>query len=84
MADGSRRNIRADLDDVYNPHCCSFVIILTASCLSCDHKARKRLWQITAGLPSQTRLVDIDDRLRCMRCGSRGFAMLLVTVTEEE
>jgi DNA-directed RNA polymerase subunit RPC12/RpoP len=58
--------------------------ILTAVCPVCSHKARKRLWQITAGLPSHTRLVDIDDRLRCMRCGPRGFAMLLVTVTEDE
>jgi hypothetical protein len=57
--------------------------ILTAVC-PCGRKTRKRLWQIMAGLSPHTRLVDIDDRLRCMRCGSRGSAMLLVTVTEEE
>ena len=58
--------------------------ILTASCLSCGHKARKRLWQITAGLSPNTALTDIDEQLRSMRCGSRGCATLLVTVTEEE
>jgi hypothetical protein len=29
-------------------------------------------------------LADVEDRLRCMRCGSRWFAALLVTVTEDE
>jgi hypothetical protein len=46
--------------------------ILTAVCPFCEHKARKRLWQITAGLSPHTRLTEIDERLRCMRCGSRG------------
>jgi DNA-directed RNA polymerase subunit RPC12/RpoP len=58
--------------------------ILTAVCPFCGHKARKRIWQITVGLSPHTRLIDIDDRLRCMRCGSRGHATLLVTVTEDE
>jgi hypothetical protein len=42
------------------------------------------MWQITAGLSPNTRLTEIDERLRCMRCSSRGFATLLVTVTEKE
>jgi ribosomal protein L37E len=58
--------------------------MLSASCPFCGHKARKRLWQITADLPPHTRLADIEDRLRCMRCGSRWFATLLVTATKEE
>jgi DNA-directed RNA polymerase subunit RPC12/RpoP len=58
--------------------------MLSVSCPHCGHKARKRLWQITAGLPTHTRLADVEDRLRCMRCGSRWFAALLVTVTEDE
>ena len=58
--------------------------ILTASCSHCRHKQTKRLWEITAGMPPHTFLSDMEQRLRCRRCGSRGDARLLVTVSEED
>jgi hypothetical protein len=42
-----------------------------------------RLWQLRAGQGPNTMLTSIEARLRCMRCGSRGFATVLVTVSEE-
>jgi hypothetical protein len=46
---------------------------------------RKRLWELGFGSMSpNTFLKDIEARLRCMRCGLRGSAMLVVTVTEED
>jgi DNA-directed RNA polymerase subunit RPC12/RpoP len=57
---------------------------LTASCPFCGHRRHMRLWQLRAGQNEHTPLTRIEERLRCMRCGSRGYATVLVTVTEEE
>jgi hypothetical protein len=43
-----------------------------------------RLWRITAGNPESQFLTTVERRLRCQRCGARGDATVLVTVTEEE
>jgi hypothetical protein len=43
-----------------------------------------RLWQLKAGRHPATKLQEVEGRLRCMRCGSRGEAQVLVTVTVAE
>ena len=58
--------------------------LLTAQCPFCGHKRRMRLWQLKAGRHPATRLQEVEERLRCMRCGSRGEARVLVTVAEPE
>jgi DNA-directed RNA polymerase subunit RPC12/RpoP len=56
---------------------------LTVACPMCGHRRQMRLWQLRAGQGPNTMLTSIEARLRCMRCGSRGFATVLVTVSEE-
>ena len=58
--------------------------MLTAVCPACGHRASMRLWRITAGNPEHAFLTTVERRLRCQRCGARGDATVLVTVTEEE
>ena len=42
------------------------------------------LWQLKTAGGRAIWLKYIEARLRCMRCGSRGFATMLVTVSEED
>ena len=58
--------------------------LLTARCLFCGHKRRMRLWQLKAGRHPAAKLQEVEGRLRCTRCGSRGEAQVLVTVAEPE
>jgi hypothetical protein len=54
------------LADLQNWH------LLTAVCGVCRHRRQIRLWQLKARHPDHTRLVDVERRLRCLRCGHRG------------
>lgn len=58
--------------------------ILRASCPFCRHTATMRLWQLKSRFDESTSLVDIERRLRCLRCGERGEARLLVLVSEDD
>ena len=58
--------------------------ILTVRCGYCRRAVRIRLWQLKAGQYPNARLIDVEQRLRYMRCGSRGEARVLVTVSEED
>ena len=46
--------------------------IITARCPFCRHTARMRLWQLKIGRPCT---YEVEERLRCMRCGSRVSAV---------
>jgi DNA-directed RNA polymerase subunit RPC12/RpoP len=58
--------------------------LLTARCPFCGHTRRMRLWQLKAGRYPVIKLQEVEERLRCMRCGSRGEAQVLVTLAEPE
>jgi hypothetical protein len=73
---GARHQVR--LSDLKPYH------IITARCPFCRHTARMRLWQLKVGQHPSTWLFEVEERLRCMRCGSRGEARILVTVSEED
>ena len=66
------------LQDLRNWH------LLTAVCGACRHQAWLRLWQLTAGQPAHARLIDIEARLRCQRCGNRAGNRVLVSIAERD
>ena len=54
--------------------------IVTAWCVGCGRTvvlAHETLWR---GRPRHTRLVELERRLRCTRCGERGTHRLAVTL----
>ena len=73
---GPRYAVR--LQDLRNWH------ILTAVCGMCRHRTQMRLWQLTAGQPAHARLIDIEARLRCQRCGNRAGNRVLVSIAERD
>ncbi len=66
------------LSDLRNWH------LLTAKCLACGHRARMRMWQLTIGRWDDTKLLDVEKWLRCMRCGNRGTNRIYVSLTDIE
>ena len=58
--------------------------VLTAVCAECRHRTYLRLWQITAGRPHYTYLTDLEDKLRCQKCGNRAGNRILVTIAERD
>ena len=64
----------ARLGDLWNWH------RLTASCLVCGRRRELRMWQLHSRTPDKARLVDVQARLRCQRCGNRGQCVVLVEV----
>ena len=57
---------------------------LTAVCGECQHRRQMRIWQLTAGRPLDTRLTDVEAKLRCQRCGNREGNRVLVTMVERD
>ena len=47
-----------------------------ASCHTCGHKAIIPNAALLQGRPGYTRLMSLERRLRCQRCGARGKATL--------
>jgi hypothetical protein len=66
------------LGDLRNWH------LLTAVCSACRHRRQVRLWRLKARHPDYVRLVDVERRLRCMRCGHRGDNTVLVEIADQE
>lgn len=58
--------------------------LLTAVCIICRHRRQMRLWQLKAGRPEHAWLMDVEDRLRCQRCGNREGNRVLVTVSNSD
>lgn len=56
--------------------------ILTAKCCSCSHTRHMRLWEIKGSLPESTFLTEVEERLRCQRCGNKGGNRLLVMIVD--
>jgi hypothetical protein len=52
--------------------------VVRVSCGSCRHKAEIAPAVLTRSWPGYTRLVDLEGRLRCRKCGARGRASLEV------
>ena len=73
---GPRHAVR--LRDLRNGH------LLTAVRGPRRHQAWLRLWQLTAGQPGHARLIDIEARLRCQRCGNRTGNRVLVSIAERD
>ena len=44
---------------------------LLAVCGACDHRTPIWLWQLVKGCSERQRLVDVEAKLRCQRCGNR-------------
>ena len=68
----------ARLADLRNWH------VLTAVCLACGHKAKIPMWRLKVGRRPETRLLDVEANLRCMRCGNRSGNSVYVAVAEPE
>jgi hypothetical protein len=51
---------------------------LTASCLVCGHRREMRMWQLRSRAPDTAKLMDVERRLRCMRCGNRDQCFVVV------
>ena len=57
--------------------------ILTAVCPACRHQARVRMWRLKLGRDERvTSLLDVRERLRCLRCGNRRLNRIYVEVAE--
>jgi hypothetical protein len=63
------------LDDLQPSHC------IEAACFRCNRKSVLKLSAIKRGRSGSTRLIDIEDKLRCTGCGRRGDHVLTVSVT---
>jgi rubredoxin len=50
--------------------------LVRADCRACGHKAIVPNAALTQGRPGYTRLVDLERRLRCRKCGTRGKTSL--------
>jgi DNA-directed RNA polymerase subunit RPC12/RpoP len=48
--------------------------LVVASCGACGHKAIMANSALQQGRPNYTRLMDLERRLRCQKCGARGKA----------
>ena len=51
-----------------------------AACRSCRHRAVIDHASLTYGRPNHARLVDLEMKLRCRRCGRRGGHTLTVSL----
>jgi hypothetical protein len=60
------------LDDLRTFH------LVQASCHACAHKAIIPNVMLLRGRPGYTRLISLETRLRCRKCGARGRASLEV------
>jgi ribosomal protein L37E len=64
--------------------------VVTVTCPACGHKGRldaATLGRTRPGrpsLPDHTRLMDLERRLRCRRCGNRDDNRILVTLAPRE
>jgi hypothetical protein len=67
---GAKYTIR--LGDLRNWH------RLTAKCIACGHRREIRMWQQRSRAPDPARLMDVERRLRCLRCDHRGDCLVLV------
>jgi hypothetical protein len=52
--------------------------LVMASCRACAHKALIPNATLTRGRPGYTRLMELERKLRCRKCGARGKASLEV------
>ena len=52
--------------------------IVEAACPICRHRAVISYARLTNGSPNHMRLVDLEGKLRCQRCGHRGGHTLTV------
>jgi hypothetical protein len=57
---------------------------IEAACFRCNRKRTLKLPAIMRGRPPRTRLVDLERKLRCTRCGRRGDHVLTVIVVPSE
>jgi C4-type Zn-finger protein len=58
--------------------------IVEAACPICRHRAVIDHAYLTNGRPNHTRLVDLETRLRCKRCGHRGGHALAVRMRKRD
>jgi hypothetical protein len=52
--------------------------LVEACCPICRHRSVIDHARLTSGRPNHTRLVDLEGKLRCRRCGHRGGHTLTV------
>ncbi len=54
--------------------------LIEATCPVCRHRAIIDHKRLSYGRPNYTRLIDLEEKLRCRRCGHRGGHTLTVTL----
>lgn len=58
--------------------------VITVTCPACGHKGRLDAAALGRGRPDFSRLMDLERKLCCRRCGNRQENRILVTMASRE